>query len=111
VLIEFKPDDGPVLTIAHIRPDGVVGWSAALGSPEYTSSAICETDCTLLRVSGASLRDLCRKHPETGAILVERLAAVIAKRLRNTHGHVLALLEQGLQPAPQKPVQAENVVT
>ncbi len=55
VLIEYKPDDGPLLTIARIRTDGVVGWSAALGSPDYTSSAICSTDCTLLRVSGAAL--------------------------------------------------------
>ena len=111
VLIEYKPDDGPMLTIAHIRTDGVVGWSAALSSPKYTSSAVCVTDCSLLRVSGADLRDFCRQHPETGSLLVERLAAVIAIRLRNTHGHVLALLEQGLRTSLKKSEDAEHITT
>jgi CRP-like cAMP-binding protein len=108
VLIEYKPDDGPALTIARIRANGVVGWSAALGSPNYTSSAVCITDSTLLRVCGADLRDFCQQNPETGVLLVERLAAVIAKRLRNTHGQVLALLEQGLRTDFKKPVEAEH---
>lgn len=111
VLIEYKPDDGPLLTIARIRTDGVVGWSAALGSPNYTSSAVCATDCVFLRVSGDALRDLCRQHPEAGALLVERLAAVIAIRLRNTHSQVIALLEQGLRPTARKSVEVEPITT
>jgi CRP-like cAMP-binding protein len=108
VIIEYKPDDGPLLTIARVRSDGVVGWSAALSSPNYTSSAVCVTDCLLLRVSGAELRDFCQHNPDTGALFVERLAAVIAKRLRNTHGQVLALLEQGLRIDLKKTAEAEH---
>lgn len=95
--IRYKPDDGPSLTVARIGVEGVVGWSAALGSPLYTSSAICSTDCQLLRVRGEDLRRFYARHPETGRLVLERLAAVIAARIRNTHHHVVELLEQGLR--------------
>jgi CRP/FNR family transcriptional regulator, cyclic AMP receptor protein len=97
VIVRFKPDDGPALTVAHVRPLGMVGWSAALGSSTYTSSAVCFSECHLLRVRSADLRELCNKHPDTGAIVLEHLATLIAQRLRNTHTHVLELLKQGMQ--------------
>jgi CRP-like cAMP-binding protein len=97
VNIRYKPDDGPPLTVARVRPQGIVGWSAAIGSPAYTSSAICSQDCQLLGVRGYDLRRLCEQHPETGRVLLERLAALIAVRLHKTNHHVFALLQQGLR--------------
>jgi len=73
VHIRYKPDDGPELIVARVRTEGVVGWSAALGSPSYTSSAICSTDCYLLRLRGRELRDLYARDPDTGKLVVERL--------------------------------------
>jgi len=35
-------------------------------------------------------------HPETGVLILERLAAVIAERLKNTHQKVVELLWQGV---------------
>lgn len=97
VTIRYKPEDGPALTVTRVRPGGVVGWSAALGSRCYTSGAVCEVYSQLLRVSGPDLRNLCIEHPETGALLLERLASIIAARLRHTHEQVMALLKQGLR--------------
>ena len=102
VTIRFKPEDGPAIIVARVRAEGIVGWSSALGSPQYTSSAVCTTDCQMLRVRGQDLRDLCEKYPETGALILERLAVVIAERLRNTYDHVLTLLEQGLHASEDK---------
>jgi CRP/FNR family cyclic AMP-dependent transcriptional regulator len=105
VIVRFKPDDGPALTVAHVRPLGMVGWSAALGSSTYTSSAVCFSECHLLRVRSADLRELCNKYPDTGAIVLEHLATLIAQRLRNTHTHVLELLRQGMQLQTAFPLQ------
>lgn len=102
VTIRFKPEDGPAIIVARVRAEGIVGWSSALGSPQYTSSAVCTSDCQMLRVRGQDLRDLCEKYPETGALILERLAVVIAERLRNTYDHVLTLLEQGLHASEDK---------
>ena len=99
VVIRFKPEDGAPITVAHVRPGGIVGWSAALGSRCYTSAATCEEYTQMLRLSGKDLRDLCDQYPETGILILERLATVIAERLRNTHEQVMALLKQGLLPS------------
>jgi CRP-like cAMP-binding protein len=104
VHIQYKPDDGPLLTVARVQANGVVGWSAALGSPFYTSSAECSEDCNLLRVRGEDLRTLYKEHPDTGRKILGRLAAVIAERLRNTHHHVVELLEQGLRVDVKKTI-------
>ena len=95
--IVYKPEDGPAIVIGHIHPNGVVGWSAALCSPKYTSAAMCVTDCTMLRISGRDLRSLCEQYPDTGMILLDRLAAVVAERSQHAHPQVMALLEAGLR--------------
>jgi CRP-like cAMP-binding protein len=106
ILIQFKPDDGPLLTVTKIHPEGVVGWSAALGNPTYTSSALCSADCWTLRVRGEDLRSLCERHPDTGEMVVERLAEVIAERMRNTYPQIMALLEQGLGNGEKKQMES-----
>lgn len=96
VEVNFKPDDGPPLVVARVGPGGIVGWSSALGSRVYTSGAVASVSSKLLRVRGDDLRSICERYPGTGAILLDRLAAVIAERLRNTHPQVKAMLESTL---------------
>ncbi len=100
VVVSFKPDDGPALTVARVQPGGIVGWSAALGSRIYTSGAQCTTYTQLLRVRGADLRRLCDQHPDTGVVILDRLAAVIAQRLSSTHEQVVNLLHIALAGKP-----------
>jgi CRP-like cAMP-binding protein len=96
VSIQFNPEDGPVLTVSEIDQGGVFGWSSALGSACYTSSAVC-TECGhFIRMEGEELKNLCQEHPETGILILNRLASVIAQRLRGTHQQVVELLNRGL---------------
>jgi len=97
IAILYKPDDGPELVISRVRAEGVIGWSSAIGNPYYTSTAVCSRECQLLYLSGNSLRKLYQEHPKTGLLIIERLAALIAERLKNTHQQVMALLEEGLR--------------
>jgi CRP-like cAMP-binding protein len=97
IIVQFKPDDGPVILVARVHDGGVVGWSAVLGSRAYTSGAMTTVDCDLLRVRGSDLRTLCGREPELGQIILDRLAGIIAERLRSTHAQVLALLQMGLR--------------
>jgi CRP-like cAMP-binding protein len=102
VVVNFKPDDGPIITVARVQPGSIVGWSAALGSRRYTSSAVCTTPTRLLRVRGDDLRRLCLQHPETGILILDRLATVIAERLHSTHDLVMSLLQLGLNSTTDK---------
>jgi CRP/FNR family transcriptional regulator, cyclic AMP receptor protein len=97
IVVNFKPEDGPPLNVARVRRNGIVGWSAALGSRTYTSGAESAEYSQLLRVRGSDLRRLCELHPDTGVLILDRLATVIAERLKNTHAQVVALLEIGLR--------------
>lgn len=99
VVVNFKPDDGPTIVVAKVQPGSIVGWSAALGSRRYTSTAVCTTYTQLLRVRGDDLRRLCLQHPDTGTIFLDRLATIIAERLHSTHDLVLSLLQLGLTTA------------
>ncbi len=103
VIVRFKPDDGPPLVVAHVRPEGVVGWSAALGSTTYTSAAVSTTACKMLRVPGVDLRGLCEDHPQLGTRLLERMASKITERLHTSQESIIALLEQGLHTGQCNP--------
>jgi CRP/FNR family cyclic AMP-dependent transcriptional regulator len=95
--IRYQPfDGGELLTVTEVGPGGVVGWSAALGRRKYTSFAEALTDCCALSIRGQDLRQICEAHPESGVVILEALAEVIAERLRNTHEHVIALLRRGV---------------
>lgn len=96
IVIQYKPDDGHPIMVSRVKPGGVVGWSAALGNRVYTSAAICTRYTQMLRIRGSDLRELCEQNPETGILILERLAEIIAERLRNTHEQVIALLKEGL---------------
>ena len=50
----------------------------------------------VLCIRGSNLQMVCTQYPETGNILLERLASVIAERLRSTHTQVLGMLTQGM---------------
>jgi CRP-like cAMP-binding protein len=96
VEIRYKPYDGPPLTVVRITPGGVFGWSASLGRKVYTSAAIALTECETYRISGHLLHHLCNQAPDIGGVLLDRLAGVIAERLRNTHSQVLTILTEGM---------------
>jgi len=96
VIVRFKPYDGPDITVSHITPGGVFGWSAALGRSAYTSGAITTAATEIFRFRAKDLHKLCENNPEMGSIILDRLAAVIAERLRSTHKQVLALLTQAV---------------
>jgi CRP-like cAMP-binding protein len=96
VMIRYKPDDGPAISVARVKAGGVVGWSAALGNRTYTSGAVCTGYAQMLRLRGEDLRDLYIEHPETGILVLERLASVIAERLDSTYEQVVELLKQGM---------------
>jgi CRP/FNR family cyclic AMP-dependent transcriptional regulator len=94
VVIRYKPYDGPPLIVAHIQPGGVFGWSSAVGHEVYSSGAKTVTPCKAYRLRGRELHRLCEQDPETGVIILDRLASVIAERLQSTHLEIMKILSQ-----------------
>jgi len=94
--VVYKPYDSPPMTIAPIRPGNFFGWSAVIGNIVYTSSAICQEDCEVLRVSGRKLRHLCKRHPTAGRIILQLLADSVSSRWANAQEQIQTLLNQSV---------------
>ena len=97
VTIRFKPEDGPVMTVTRVLPDGIFGWSAAMGNPGYTSGAVCVLDSEVLRIRGADLRVLREKQPALGQVVLDRLTAIMTERQKRQQGPVNSMLANGLR--------------
>lgn len=97
VVIRYKPLDGPPMTVTHIQPGGIFGWSAAIGNQTYTSGAICSMDSEVLCIRGADLRYLCESNPRIGNLLLERLSQVITERKLSRQQEVSSLISQGMR--------------
>jgi len=109
VLIRYKPDDGPMMTVTRVQRGGVFGWSAALGNVAYTSGAVCTTDCEFLQVRSRDLRAICEKHPGVGKVILDRLANVIAERWESRRTQVTSLLAKGIRQPVGFPNRFEEV--
>jgi CRP-like cAMP-binding protein len=96
VAIRYKPYDGPVITLTRLREGDVFGWSAVVGSPQYTSGIVSETPVKAIRIRGNDLIKLSNQHPATGKIIMDRLARVVSTRWKNAEAQVQSLfgLEQ-----------------
>ncbi len=95
IQIQYKPYDGPCITITHLSQGDVVGWSAVVGS-HYTSSAISNSEVKALRIRGRDLRSLVNKHPESGRAILDMLAQFVSSRWKNAHTQVHSILENKL---------------
>jgi CRP-like cAMP-binding protein len=92
VSIRYKPYDGPSITLTRLHDGDVFGWSAVVGSPNYTSSIVSETQIETIRIRRNDLLKLSIQSPETGQVIMDRLARVVSPRWENTHAQVQALL-------------------
>lgn len=95
--ILFKPSDGPELLVSRLTSGGVFGWSSTLGRDSYTSAAYAVIDSEVYCFDSAKLRRLCEEHPDTGVVILDRLALAIAERLECTHSKVMSVLNQGME--------------
>lgn len=92
VEIRYKPYDGPPITLTRLRDGDVFGWSAVVGSHQYTSSIISESEVEAIRVRGNHLLKLFNDAPETGKIVMDRLTRMVSPRWENAQAQVQSIL-------------------
>ncbi|MFO7585224.1 MAG: NifU family protein [Anaerolineales bacterium] len=96
IQIRYKPYDGEAINLSRIKTGGVFGWSAVLGNAVYSSSAICAQECEVLFIEGPDLRHLLIQHPQTGRIVLDRLARAVSSRWVNAHAQIKKMLNNGI---------------
>ena len=99
VSICYKPYDGPPITLTRLHEGDVFGWSAAIGSPFYTSGVVADEEVEAVRIRGRDLQQFCREHPEMGRVVLERLASVVSRRWKNAREQVASMLDKQMAKA------------
>jgi CRP-like cAMP-binding protein len=95
--VMYQPHDGDPITVAHVKRGGWVGWSAVVGSGEYTSSAIAIEPLETMRVRASALRKFCHQHPEAAKALLDRLVRSVSPRRKSSKDQVKSMLIDGLK--------------
>jgi len=91
-IISYKPYDGPRIVISRLKDGDVFGWTAVVGGSKYSSSVVSETDLESIRIRREFLQNLLAKNPETGKIIIDRLALNVSPRWKNAHDQIKPLI-------------------
>lgn len=97
VEILYKPYDGESITLTFLDAGSFFGWSALVGSPKYTSTCKAVEEIEVLRMHGSDLRQLCKEHPETGRVILDRLASSVSGRWTDADDQIKSLLSDGMK--------------
>lgn len=92
-LISYKPYDGPRIMITRLKDGDVFGWSAVVGGNKYSSSVASETDLETIRIRRDLLLEIILQYPETGKIIIDRLALNVSPRWKNAHEQIKPLMK------------------
>lgn len=92
-IISYKPYDGPRIVITRLREGDVFGWSAVVGGNKYSSSVASETALEAIRIRRNYLLNLISRHPDTGKIIIDRLALNVSPRWQNAHEQIKPLIK------------------
>lgn len=90
VIIRYKPYDGPPIILTRLGEGDVFGWSAVIRSPKYASNIVSESPIEAIRIRGDQLWGLVENHPETGKVVIDRLAQMVSPRWEHAHEQIQA---------------------
>ncbi len=93
VTIQYKPYDGPMITLSHLRAGEVFGWSSVVGGETYTSDAISVNDVEALRLRGSDLVKLCEHEPQAGLAILDKLAEAVSPRWTYAREQIQSILD------------------
>ena len=87
VKLTSKPES---ITVSFVSmPYQSFGWSGIVAPNHYTSSAECDEDSNLLIIPANPFIKLLEENPESGFKVMQRVAEIIADRLRNSRQALL----------------------
>ncbi len=99
VTIQYKPYDGPIITLSHLKAGEIFGWSSVVGGDSYTSDAMVTVDLQAIRLRGSSLVRLCAENPAAGFAILDHLAEAVSPRWTYAREQIQGILEGHAQPA------------
>lgn len=85
ISIEIPAVAGPTLTVQHLTPVRVLGWSWLLPPYKWSFNARTETDVRVLEFDGRKVLANCEADPAFGFQVIKRFSGLMAERLEAAH--------------------------
>jgi CRP-like cAMP-binding protein len=100
--IQYKPEDGPPISITRLKSGDIFGWSAAIGSPVYTSATRSLEPVTALRIRAEDLKQMRQDQPEISSLILDRFARAVSSRWQNADQQIKSMLERGMDETAER---------
>ncbi len=101
--VHASPLAEPVTISVLNTPGQVFGFASLLGQGHHNSSALAISDVRVLAIDGDRLMDYLAAKPETGFLVMKRIAAVISRRLATMRTLLLETIIDYERPASATP--------
>ncbi len=89
-VVRLLVENGGTMVFSLTEPGEIFGVSSMVESGSYTASGVCGTDLKVIKIEMDELEGVFDRHPETGHIILKRLARVISQRLSNAYRDLLS---------------------
>jgi CRP-like cAMP-binding protein len=95
VSIESQLLKGISFPISAVFPGKAFGWSGLVAPHQYTATAVALTKTRVVAIEKDAMLGMMRANPALGLAIMEKVASIIASRLRNLGLELRGLLERG----------------
>lgn len=82
--------NGGSITYSLTEHGEVFGWSSMFESVNYTASAVCATDSTVVEIQKDKINKIFQAHPAAGLKVLMRMGRVFSSRLSNAYSDLLS---------------------
>jgi CRP/FNR family cyclic AMP-dependent transcriptional regulator len=89
--VQMDVGNGRQLMVATVEAGELTAWSGLVPPFQFTATGRAIEDCDVAIFKSEELRRLFDDDPRLGYIFMQRVACVIAERLRDTHLQLLGL--------------------
>lgn len=84
------PEHRPAV-VETVHTGDLLGWGSMVPPYTWFFTGVAASPVEALAFDAAAVRRLCETDPELGLALTRHAAAVVARRLRNTHARLITL--------------------
>jgi CRP-like cAMP-binding protein/rubredoxin len=92
VSVESQLSRGMRFPISVVSPGQAFGWSAIVSPYQYTATVVAITRIRVIAIGKEMMLEMMRANPALGLTIMEKVASIIASRLRNLELELAGML-------------------
>jgi hypothetical protein len=95
VSVESRLSKGMSFPISAVSPGQAFGWSALVAPHQYTATVVALTRIRVIAIGKEAMLKMMRANPALGLAIMEKVASIVASRLRNLELELAGILQRG----------------